>query len=93
MSFQFSGGKWIGGGDVKMAVALGILIGGPINAILMLFLASLGGSLVALPLLVAGKAKRKTQVPFGPFLIAATYIVYLFGEQITIWYERVFLGL
>jgi prepilin signal peptidase PulO-like enzyme (type II secretory pathway) len=91
--FQLSGGKWIGGGDVKLAIALGLLVGGPTNAFLLLFLASFGGSLVAIPLLMAGKAKRSTHVPFGPFLIAATYIVYLFGSYITLWYERVFLGL
>jgi prepilin signal peptidase PulO-like enzyme (type II secretory pathway) len=91
--FQISDGKWIGGGDVKLAIALGLLVGGPLNAVLMLFLASLGGSLIALPLLLLGKAKRKTQLPFGPFLIAATYIVFLFGADITLWYERVFLGL
>lgn len=91
--FQVSGGKWIGGGDVKLAIALGLLVGGPLNAVLMLFLASLGGSFVAIPLLLAGKAGRKSQLPFGPFLIGATYIVFLFGTHITAWYERVFLGL
>ncbi|MBP7807569.1 prepilin peptidase [Candidatus Saccharibacteria bacterium] len=91
--FQLSGGKWIGGGDVKLAVALGLIVGGPLNAVLLLFLASLGGSIVAIPLIIAGKAKRQTHVPFGPFLITATYIVFLFGSDITLWYERVFLGL
>ncbi len=91
--FQVSGGRWIGGGDVKLAIALGLFVGGPLNAVLVLFLASLGGSLVALPLLIRGKAGRTTKLPFGPFLIAATYIVYLCGESITTWYEHVFLGL
>lgn len=91
--FQISGGKWIGGGDVKLAVALGLLLGSAISAVQMLFLASLGGSIIAVPLLIAGKAGRKTQLPFGPFLIMATYIVVLFGADITGWYERAFLGL
>lgn len=91
--FQVSSGKWIGGGDVKLAIALGLLVGTALDAILMLFLASLSGSLLAIPLLVAGKAKRKTHLPFGPFLIMATYIVVLVGDKISLWYERTFLGL
>src|SRR5690606_26595988 len=91
--FRVSDGKWIGGGDVKLAVALGLLVGGPLNAVLMLFLASLFGSLVAIPLLMAGKAKRSTHLPFGPFLIIATYIVFLFGETLSHWYEKIFLGI
>ncbi len=90
--FQVSSGKWIGGGDVKLAIALGILVGGPIRSVLMLFIASLAGSLVSLILVVAHKTKIKSRVPFGPFLIIATYIVYIWGNQIINWYENLFLG-
>ncbi len=86
--FWVSDGKWIGGGDVKMAVGLGILIGGPLPAVMMLFLASLGGTFVAIPLLARGKAARDTKLPFGPFLIVATMVVYIFGAHIIDWYER-----
>lgn len=90
--FQLSGGKWIGGGDVKLAVALGLLLASPLAATLMLFLASLGGSLISIPLLVKGKAGRNTKIPFGPFLIVATMIVYIFGGQIMLWYETLLFG-
>jgi len=86
--FQVSAGKWIGGGDVKLAVVLGTLIGGPVNALLMLFIASVFGSLVGLPLMLLGKAKRNTRIPFGPFLILATIIVYLFGASLIDFYKR-----
>lgn len=86
--FQVSAGRWIGGGDVKLAVVLGLLIGGPVNALMMLFIASMLGSVVGIPLLLFGKAKRNTKLPFGPFLILATIIVFLFGTGLINWYKH-----
>lgn len=84
--FQISGGKWIGGGDVKLAIALGLLVGGPIKAFLLLFVASVLGVLVTLPLLIKGQKKYTSKIPFGPFLLGATIIVYLFGTVLVDWY-------
>jgi prepilin signal peptidase PulO-like enzyme (type II secretory pathway) len=85
--FQVSDGKWIGGGDVKLGAVLGLFIGGPMQAILLLFFGSLIGTLVAVPLLATGKAQRTSKLPFGPFLIAAAFIVFLFGASILSWYN------
>ena len=84
--FQISKGKWIGGGDVKLGFLLGALVGRADYAFLMLFLASLLGCLYILPALASKKLKRSSRVPFGPFLIIATIIVVLFGNDIIIWY-------
>lgn len=84
--FQISDGKWIGGGDVKLAVVLGLLSGGALQSFLLLFVASVSGSFAALPLVLLGKASRKTQLPFGPFLIFGLIIVQLFGKSILNWY-------
>ena len=86
--FQVSGGKWIGGGDVKLGWLLGLVVATPARALLLIFLASVGGSLVSLPLLVSGRLKRSTVIPFGPFLILAAIVVYLFGADMLDWYER-----
>lgn len=86
--FQLSRGKWIGGGDVKLGALSGIIVGGPINGLLMLFVASCLGTLVSIPLVLSGKANRKTRLPFGPFLILATVIVRLFGASLIAWYKR-----
>lgn len=85
--FIASQGKWIGGGDVKLAVILGLLIGGPLEAILMVFIASLIGSIISVALLSTKVLKRSSLIPFGPMLIAATIIVYLFGSHIIHWYK------
>jgi prepilin signal peptidase PulO-like enzyme (type II secretory pathway) len=86
--YQVSNGGWIGGGDVKLGVVLGILLGGPMLSLLLLFVASVIGTLVSLPLLGFGKAKRSTLIPFGPFLIAATIIIELCGHQFLNWFTH-----
>lgn len=90
--FQVSNGSWIGGGDVKLGIALGLLAGDPMRAVLLLFIASVGGMLASLPLVFNGKAKRKTQIPFGPFLILGLIITRLFGAQLINWYAGLFGG-
>lgn len=89
--FQVSGGRWIGGGDVKLGAVLGFLVGGPVASILLLFFASLIGTIVTFPLLLTGNKALTRKVPFGPFLIAAAIIVYLCGATIISWYKRQFL--
>lgn len=86
LMFQVSKGRWIGGGDVKLAIALGLFAGTPLKAFLLLFVASLAGTIVMLPSLLTGKAKRNTQIPFGPFLIVGLLITVLFGDSIISWY-------
>jgi prepilin signal peptidase PulO-like enzyme (type II secretory pathway) len=85
--FQVSNGKWIGGGDVKLGFLIGAILASPISSLLYIFLASLIGTIVSLPLLLTGKAKRSTHLPFGPFLLMSAYIVYIFGTSIITWYK------
>lgn len=88
--FQVSDGSWIGGGDVKLGLVLGILIGGPLRSGLLLFFSSALGTILSLPLLIAGRVKRNAQIPYGPFLLAAAVIVQLFGGQLTSWFNGFF---
>jgi prepilin signal peptidase PulO-like enzyme (type II secretory pathway) len=89
--FEVSDGSWIGFGDVKLSIILGLLVGGPLKALLLIFIASLLGSLVALPLLVRRRATARTPLPFGPFLLLATVVVMLFGSHIVAWYGSMLL--
>lgn len=88
--FQVSDGQWIGGGDVKLGIVLGLLVGGPLNGLVLIFIASMLGTLVALPLLLAGKASRTSKLPFGPYLLLATAVVTLYGTSLVDWYNRLF---
>ncbi len=81
-----SKGKWIGFGDIKLGIALGLLLGSWQLAFLALFLANLIGCLIVLPGLMMKKLTRTTKVPFGPMLIAGFLIAALFGADIISWY-------
>lgn len=80
--YLVSRGRWIGFGDVKLGIALGMMVGGPLLGIMVVFLASLLGSLASLPLLFRKKLKADSAIPFGPFLIVATFILVLFGQDV-----------
>lgn len=87
--FMLSDGAWIGGGDVKLAVVLGLLAGDPVKVLLVLFLASFFGLVFSLPQVKARKTGvLKVRIPFGPFLIAGTVVVVLFGNPIVHWYTN-----
>lgn len=88
--FIISNEQWIGGGDVKLAVVLGLLAGGPLEALLVLFIASTTGTLAVIPLLLQGKPLRHARIPFGPFLIVATVVTVLFSSPVIDWYTGLF---
>lgn len=89
----YSRGAWVGFGDVKLGVGLGLLLGSWPLAFLALFLANLIGTLQVLPGLISGRLNRQSQVPFGPLLIAGTVVAVLFGQIIIEQFFRLSLGL
>ncbi len=89
--YQLSAGKWIGGGDVKLAAALGLIVGGPLEAMMVLFVASLLGTMVSIPLLLQEKNGLHQHIPFGPYLLAGCLAVVLYGDRLTEWYTGLFL--
>jgi len=71
----------IGMGDFKMLAWLGAFWGwGPMLGIL--FGGALLGSAVGLPLLLAGKAKAQTMLPFGCTMALSTPVVVFFGPAL-----------
>ena len=80
-----SRGRAMGLGDVKFVFLMGLFLGWP-NILVALFSAFFFGALVGLVLIFGGRKTLKSQVPFGPFLIAGTFIALFFGERIVSWY-------
>ena len=69
----------MGLGDVKLLAMLGAFLGW--SAIFpIIFIGSLLGTLVGIPLMLIKKADGKLAVPFGPFLSAAA-LIHLFFVQ------------
>ena len=80
-----SGGKWIGGGDVRLGFFLGIVLGAELAGLALFLSFSLASALV-LPLLAAKKITRKSRVAFGPFMMVATFIALIAGDRLIDWY-------
>lgn len=74
-----SRGKWMGLGDGKLLVGLGFMLGllGIVSATILAFWA--GGVIGLILIATSKKYGRKTEVPFAPFLILGTYLVFIFG--------------
>lgn len=87
--YYLSRGQWLGGGDVKLSVSLGLWLGLP-KAITGLLLAFYSATLIVLPLLLLRRLKRKQAVAFGPFLIAGLIFGQLYGRQLIDWYLDLF---
>lgn len=88
--FMVSGGRWIGGGDVKLGIYAGIYLGLS-RSILTFVLAFNVAALVIIPLLLMKIVKPKSKIPFGPFIILAIIISTLYGYSIIDWYGDTFL--
>lgn len=85
IQFLVSSGRWIGGGDIRLGVMMGLWLGWQ-NTIVALFLAYIIGAIFALLLLVTKKADRKTAIPFGTFLTVGTLVAMYWGESLVQWY-------
>jgi leader peptidase (prepilin peptidase)/N-methyltransferase len=85
-----SGGRWMGFGDVKLALGIGWLLG-PVPGVFSIFLAFVLGSVTLVPIVMwerfvthsaspqgaSAGLTMKSEVPFGPFLVASTLIVWI----------------
>lgn len=90
---KISKGQWIGFGDVKLGLALGLLLADWQLAFIALFAANLIGCLIVIPGMLAGKLTRTSRVPFGPMLILGTVIAMLIGPMLVMAYFSSLSGL
>ena len=79
----------MGGGDIKMMAMVGAFTGWS-GVFLTIFLGSLLGTLIFVPLALIGKKKL---VPFGVFLALGAAVTYLWGPAIMTWYKSYVGGL
>jgi leader peptidase (prepilin peptidase) / N-methyltransferase len=85
IQFLVSQGKWVGGGDIRMGVLMGMLLG-PWLGLVALLISYVLGSAVGLFLIASKRRSLNSHVPFGTFMAVATLVTMLWGQQILDWY-------
>lgn len=80
-----SKGKWIGFGDVKFAIFMGLALGF-IGSLVALFIAFMLGSIVGVALMLFGNKNMQSKMPFGTFLTAGMIIALFFGGKVAHFY-------
>jgi len=75
----------MGGGDIKLAAVLGLLLGWK-HLLVALFLSFVAGSVASLTMLVFKLARLKEPIPFGPYLAIGSVAAALVGDRIIKWY-------
>lgn len=88
--WHFSKGKWMGFGDVKLALLLGVMLGWPL-VFVSLFLGIILGGICGIFLLIFGNKTLKSKLPLGTFLSVAGIFVLFWGQGLLKWYLA-FLG-
>lgn len=85
--FQYiiSKGRWIGGGDIRLGILMGLILGWQ-AVLLALFMAYAVGAIWGVALIIKKRKKLNDPMPFGTFLTAATFTTMLFGQFILDWY-------
>ncbi|KKU13136.1 MAG: Type 4 prepilin-like protein leader peptide-processing enzyme, partial [Candidatus Magasanikbacteria bacterium GW2011_GWC2_45_8] len=71
--YVFSKGRWIGDGDIRLGILMGVI---------------LGWAGIGLVFIGLGKAKLSSKTPFGTYLAASTFIALFYGSQLIDWYFR-----
>lgn len=81
--YWWSGGSWIGGGDIKLMAAAGLLLGWKL--ILVAFIAGCTlGSVIHITIMAMSRGER--MLAFGPYLSLGIVVSMIWGEQLAGWY-------
>lgn len=85
LQYVLSRGTWIGLGDVKLGIFLGLATPFP-SAIATLLLAYALGAVVGIILLALRRKQLSSAVPFGTFLALGCLLSLYYGNHLSAWY-------
>ncbi|MDD4272000.1 MAG: prepilin peptidase [Patescibacteria group bacterium] len=89
IQFIISKGRWIGGGDIRLGLLIGLALGWP-GVLVAIIISYFIGSIVGLGLIAFGKKQWGSEVPLGVFLSTGAIITLFWQEQILNWYLNIF---
>ena len=75
----------IGMGDIKLAISLGLVVGylGGLELLVFAYGTILSAVIIAVGLMIAGRAKLASRIPFGPYLAIGAMVPVLAGSAST----------
>lgn len=82
-----SRGRAMGGGDIKLAFAMGLLLGVQ-GTVVAMFIAFNVAAIAGIGLILTKKRGRRDHIPFGPYLVLGTIVAYLYGREMVAAYLR-----
>ena len=84
----------IGMGDVKFAISIGLVVGylGGLEIVVFAYGSIISAVVIAVELMLLGRAKLASRIPFGPYLAVGAMLPILAGQPLTA-LVRSFLGL
>ena len=85
LQYLLSKGKWVGGGDIRLGLFMGIILGWP-NILVGLLLAYIFGAVAGVMLILLKRRKIRSEIPFGTFLTVGTLVAMFWGTSIINWY-------
>jgi leader peptidase (prepilin peptidase)/N-methyltransferase len=71
----------MGLGDAKLMAGIGLLFGWQ-SIPFVLFISSVLGLIFVIPSLLSKKKNMRSEIPFGPFIIAAGIVYFTFGDYL-----------
>ncbi len=77
------GRETMGGGDIKLAGAMGAVLGPGYAFVAYALLSIVLGALIGVLLIALGIRSRKDYIPFGPMMAVAGIAMLLWGDQVT----------
>ncbi|MGK0468715.1 prepilin peptidase [Clostridium sp.] len=84
------GTEGMGWGDVEICGVCGLFLGFKLTFVMLFFSFIIGGALGGY-LLVFKKKKGRAEMPFGPSIIIATFLIMIYGERILNWYLNLYI--
>jgi leader peptidase (prepilin peptidase) / N-methyltransferase len=95
-AFELIRGKpGIGMGDIKWAPSLALAVGylGGWHLVIWFYGTIISGGVIALTLVLVGRAKMATRIPYGPYLAVGAMLAVLAGNPLARWLEERLLGI
>ena len=84
---RVTGKEALGGGDIKLAIAAGMLLGWQ-KMLAAMVIATVFGSIILVLLQKIRRNDRGTEYPFVPFMATGIALMLFFGDMLIEWYQR-----